>query len=395
LTPEAARGIDPRAGAPQGRPAEALKMTPAAKSRQPIWSFAETMAFAAAGGAAFNYLGFPAGWMAGSLLCSALAALCARPIHVPTPMARLFFIALGIVIGGVATPETMRGMATWPASIVFISVAMIALTIASATYLQLVHGWDVQTALFSAVPGALSQVSAIAMERDADLRAIIIVQTVRVVILAVGVPMGLAIAGIAAPPRAIAGAVGYVDAPLQLLALVVAGTAAAFALYRVGFSGGFFFGPMIVSAALHGSGLVQLNLPVWIANIAMIGLGAINGARFNKTSFRLLLSFLLPSLGALAVSLSVAALFVALAMLLMPLKLANLVVSYSPGSVDVMMILALALHLDPVFIGAHHLARILVVSIALPVGARLTDPRKPHAHELPEPLETARETLED
>jgi uncharacterized membrane protein AbrB (regulator of aidB expression) len=60
-----------------------------------------------------------------------------------------------------------------------------------------------------------------------------------------------------------------------------------------------------------------------------------------------------------------------------------------------MMILALALHLDPVFIGAHHLARILVVSIALPIGARLTDPRKPHMHALPEPLETARETLED
>jgi len=362
---------------------------------QPLRGFAETMVLAAAGGATFNYLGFPAGWMAGSLLCSAVAALCARPIQVPTPVARLFFIALGIVIGGVATPETMQGMATWPASIVLISVAMLALTIASATYLRLVHGWDVQTALFSAVPGALSQVSAIALERDADLRAIIIVQTVRVVILAVGVPVGLAIVGIAAPPRLAAGAVDYAEAPLQLLMLVAGGTAAAFALYRVGFSGGFFFGPMIVSAALHGSGLVQLNLPAWIANLAMIGLGAINGARFNRTSFRLLLSFLLPSIGALAVSLCVAAVFVALAMLLMPLKLANLVVSYAPGSVDVMMILALALHLDPVFIGAHHLARILVVSIALPIGAKLTDPRRPQAHHLSAPMETARETLED
>lgn len=363
--------------------------------QKPLSTFVQTMAIAAVGGAAFAYFGFPAGWMAGALLCTAVAALCGQAIHVPTSVTRVFFVALGIVIGGVATPETMRGMATWPASILFISVAMIALTVASACYLKMVHGWDTQTALFSAVPGALSQVSAIAMERDTDMRAIIIVQTVRVIILAVGVPTGLAILGIAAPLRLASGAVGYAEAPLQLLLLVSGGILAALALYRIGFSGGFFFGPMIVSAGLHGSGVVELNLPTWIANISMIGLGAINGSRFNKTSFRMLLDYLLPSLGALVVSLSVAALFIGLAMLLMPLKLANLVVSYAPGSVDVMMILALALHLDPVFVGAHHLARILVVSIALPIGARLTDPRQPQAHELPETLETARETLED
>jgi uncharacterized membrane protein AbrB (regulator of aidB expression) len=75
--------------------------------------------------------------------------------------------------------------------------------------------------------------------------------------------------------------------------------------------------------------------------------------------------------------------------------LSNLVASYAPGSVDVMMILALALHLDPVFVGAHHLARIMVVSLALPIGARLTDPRKPQHRDLPETLKIAEETLED
>jgi hypothetical protein len=34
-----------------------------------------------------------------------------------------------------------------------------------------------------------------------------------------------------------------------------------------------------------------------------------------------------------------------------------------------MMILALALNLDPVFVGAHHLARVFVVSLGLPVLA--------------------------
>jgi uncharacterized membrane protein AbrB (regulator of aidB expression) len=39
-----------------------------------------------------------------------------------------------------------------------------------------------------------------------------------------------------------------------------------------------------------------------------------------------------------------------------------------------MMILALALHLDPVFVGAHHLTRVLVVSLGLPFVAHYFSP---------------------
>lgn len=363
--------------------------------QQQLTRFAETMAIAAAGGAVFNQFHFPAGWLAGALVFVALAALCGRSMYVPTVMTRIFFIALGTVIGGVASPETVQGMATWPASILIICVAMLAITVSAGFYLKHVHAWDLQTALFASVPGALSQVSAIASERDIDVRAIIIVQTVRLVILAVGVPLGLAIAGIDAPAAMPVGNLSLFDAPLHFVILAVGCIVAALALYRIGFSGGFFFGPMIVSAALHGSGMIQISPPGWVASFAMIGLGAINGARFNNTSFKLLFSYLVASLGAMAVALVTAGAFIGLAAMLPGLKVANLVISYAPGSVDVMMILALALQLDPVFVGAHHLARIFIVSVALPIGARLTDVRKPQHHELPETLKIAEETLED
>jgi len=357
--------------------------------------FAETMAVGAAGGALFDLARFPAGWMAGSLLCVAVAALAGRPTHVPTTVSRVFFVCLGMIIGAVATPETVRGMATWPASIAIIAVAMIAVTLAAAAYLRLVHGWDAQTALFASVPGALSQVSIIAAEREADLRAIVVVQTVRVIILAVGVPLGLTVLGLHAATTLPTSRVGALDAPLDFALLVIPSIAAAISLYRLGFSGGFFFGPMIVSAFLHGAGMIELSLPGWLAILAMIGLGAINGSRFNQTSFRMLGHYLAASLGSLLVVVAVAAAFVVAAEALLHLPMQSLVASYAPGSVDVMMILALALHLDPVFVGAHHLARIIVVSIALPIGAHLTDRRPTRHHDLPEPLETARETLED
>jgi uncharacterized protein len=358
---------------------------------------AETAVIATAGGALFDYLGFPAGWMAGAMLFSAFAALCGRVITVPTLPARIFFIALGITIGGVATPETVQGMATWPASIALLSVGMVIMTVATGVYLIRVHGWESQTALFAAVPGALSQVVILALERDADLRGIVIVQTVRTIVLVVGVPATLVVLGLGGPTRLPTSALAFQEAPIQFTVLVGGCILSAIALYRIGFSGGFFFGPMVVSAVLHGTGYVATGLPVWLVAASMIGLGAVNGSRFSDTTFRMLASYLGASLGALAVVIAVAAVFVAAGWTFLSLSPSNLIASYAPGAVDAMMILALALHLDPVFVGAHHLARIIVVSTILPIGARLTAPdMPPHPHPpLPEPLETARETLED
>jgi uncharacterized protein len=45
-------------------------------------------------------------------------------------------------------------------------------------------------------------------------------------------------------------------------------------------------------------------------------------------------------------------------------------IAFAPGAVDAMMLLALALNLDPVYVGAHHLTRIFFVSLTMPLVAR-------------------------
>ena len=55
---------------------------------------------------------------------------------------------------------------------------------------------------------------------------------------------------------------------------------------------------------------------------------------------------------------------------LLSVPIADAVVAFAPGAQDTMMVLALALHLDPVYVGAHHLARFLAVSFSVAVVAR-------------------------
>jgi hypothetical protein len=67
---------------------------------------------------------------------------------------------------------------------------------------------------------------------------------------------------------------------------------------------------------------------------------------------------------------TVATFFIAIVVHLSGFPIANVVIAFAPGAQDTMMVLALALHLDPVYVGAHHLARFLVVTVVVAVAAR-------------------------
>jgi membrane AbrB-like protein len=331
---------------------------------------AETLLIAAVGGIAFALLGLPAGLVSGSVLAVRAAALLGRPVKVPIALARVGYVIIGIQLGAVVTPDTVRGFLTWPASIALLVVASIAMIVATASYLRAAHHWDPLSALMGASPGSMIQVIALSTELGADLRAIAIVQTMRVLLLTIGIPAGLALFGLVAPALPSAhGPAGLSSLP-EMAIIVAVSTASAFALMRLRFPGGLIFGAMAGSGILHGTGLVSAVLPWWIGGTAVIVLGAVVGSRFSGASPRLLLGYLGAAFGSFAVSLTIAGVFVVLVTYLFPFPAANVVVAFSPGAQDTMMVLALALHLDPVFVGAHHVARFLVVTFTVAIAAR-------------------------
>jgi hypothetical protein len=345
------------------------------RHRQIIREVAETLAIALAGGGAFQLAGMPAGLISGSVLAVAGAALAGRPMIVPLKLTRVILVVAGIALGSGVTPETLRGIATYPLSIVILAIGTLSIFAGTAAYLRFVHCWDPLSALYGASPGALAQVIGLAIESHADLRAIVIVQTVRVLALSIGIPLSLALFGLAGGGASIH-PLTVSAFSLQMLILVVVSIVSAVVLARFRFPAGWLFGAMVGSGALHGAGFVQGRLPLWIGIVAMVGLGAINGSRFAHTDRRMLLRFSGAALGSFAVGLALAALFIALAMSLMSLRPENLVIAYAPGAQDTMMVLALALNLDPIFIGSHHLARFLICSVAVPFLARHIERRE-------------------
>jgi uncharacterized protein len=339
--------------------------------------FAETVIIAVAGGALLGLSGIPAGWLSGGMIAVGAAALLGRPMLVPVPAARVLFILIGISLGGAVTPETLRGVATWPLSVALLAIAMVCVMFGSAYYLRKVHGWDTLSALFGSAPGALSQVIAHAAQNQSDLRGIAIVQTIRVMILTAGLPVALASLGLlpVSAPRALV----FDSSVIELVVLVAGSTLVALILQWLRFPGGLIFGAMLVSAIMHGSGAIQATMPWWAVNAVMVGLGAISGSRFANTSLDLLLRYVVAGLGSFAVAIVITSVFAAMVIGFLSLRVSDVVVSFSPGALDAMMMLALALQLDPIFVGAHHVARFLLISAALPMFVRMFAQKPPRA----------------
>jgi uncharacterized protein len=345
-------------------------MSPALPPRRIVLETIETLAVALAGGLAFTYLGLPAGLVSGSVLAVAVVALLGRPMRMPLLLARFCYVIVGILLGAVVTPETLRGVTTWPISIALLVVCSLVMMLATSSYLRVVHRWDPLSALLGASPGAMAQVIALGSELGGDLRAIAIVQTVRVLLIVLGLPNALALFGFVVPAVAVARGPADVSVLGQMILLVVVAVSFAVAFLYLRFPGGLMFGALTGSALLHGSGFISAVLPWWIGSSAVIALGGLVGSRFANTTARMLVGYLGAALGSFAVSMAVAGIFIAALVYFFPFHVANVVIAFSPGAQDTMMVLALALHLDPVYVGAHHLARFLVVTFSVAIAAR-------------------------
>src|SRR5262245_41864180 len=107
-------------------------MPPSLPPPREVLRVAETLLIAATGGIGLSLIGFPGGLVAGSRLAVAVAALAGRPVTVPLALTRVCFVLVGILLGAVVTPETLRGIATWPVSIVLLAVSAICMFTATA-----------------------------------------------------------------------------------------------------------------------------------------------------------------------------------------------------------------------------------------------------------------------
>src|ERR1700694_3808837 len=293
-------------------------MAPTTPTRAKALNVLETLAIGAAGGALFLWASLPGGLISGAMIAVGVAAIAGRPLFVPPIPTQTVLVLLGISLGSLVSRQLLQHIGAYPLTIALLALATFCSTFGSSLYLQRVHGWDRTSAFLAGSPGALSQITMLAIERRADVSAI------------------------------------------------AAAVACALLLRLAKFPASWMFGAMIGSSVLHGAGLVEGGLPPWLRGIALVGIGALIGTRFARVKTSVLLSHVNAALGSFAIAIVISGIFVAVIALATPVRFADVIVAFAPGAMDAMLALALTLHIDPIFVGAHHLSRFVFVTIATP-----------------------------
>ena len=339
-------------------------MASAVPSRAQTLNVLETLVIGTAGGALFLWAHLPGGLISGAMIAVGIAAIAGRPLAVPPILTQSVLVLLGISLGSLMSRQLLQHVSAYPVTIALLALATFCSTFGSSIYLQRFHGWDRTSAFLAGSPGALSQIIILAVEKGANVPAIAVVQTLRVIILTAALPLLLALTGLA--PSSSPALMTAAASPLELAAMVAASVAVSLLLRLVKFPASWLFGAMIGASVLHGAGLVEGGLPPWLRGIALIGIGALIGSRFAKMRPKTLLSHVNAAVGSFAVAILISGIFVVVIALTTSVHFSDVVVAFAPGAMDAMLALALTLHIDPIFVGAHHLSPFVFVTIATP-----------------------------
>ena len=147
---------------------------------------------------------------------------------------------------------------------------------------------------------------------------------------------------------------------------------------RLGVASGTLYVAIVISALVHGLGLAPGRFAPPIQIGAQTLIGAWIGTRFIGFDWGLLHRTLIAAATSFLAAFAAATAFAYLATLAVGAPFPEALVAFAPGGLEAMTMMAFALGLDPLFVGAHHLARFVAISVALPFLAPWFDrPARP------------------
>jgi uncharacterized protein len=323
-----------------------------------------TLALGAAGAFLFWLIGFPAAVLTGPAAVVSVATLLGFRSSLPDRLRDTVFIVIGVSIGSTVTPEVVETALAWPASLAVLSVTLVLVLVTVKAALMRGFGYDRLTAMLAATPGHLSFVLGISADLNADVARVALVQTVRVLLLTLLVPVLISAWG--AVGTAYLPDYGLISVPA---AAIVFALALAFGLVfkRLRFPAPLLLGAMAVSGFGHGSGLTPGALPPWLTAAAFVAMGCLIGTRFRGLGRAGLLGSFVAGTAATLIACAVAAVGAILTAELIGLPPAALLLAFAPGGVEVMAALAVETGLEPAFVAAHHVFRLVILTVIVPV----------------------------
>ena len=322
-----------------------------------------------------EFLNIPLAWFLGPMLITSLASLMGLKIKMPKLVLSSILILLGLYIGNYIDKNLLSQMNQWVWTSIIMLIYIIVSVLIVSKYLQIFSKYERKTSIFSAAPGALGPLLILAEdEKKTDLSQVATSHLIRLIIIITIFPFIVN---------------SFYDSEsfmvveknlndqniINLIILII------FSILLILLFDKFKIPAALLSGTLFASGILQITeiatykLSPSIIDYCLLILGASVGCRFANKTFgeiasnawhSFIATFLLVILGLIAA-------FVA--SLIIDKNFFTLILSYCPGGIYEVAVIAIFFDLDPEFVSFHHIIRLLMILFIVPIILKIIEKR--------------------
>ena len=322
-----------------------------------------------------DYFNIPLAWMLGPMLAVSIAALKGIKVKMPKLALSSILIILGLHIGNYIDQNLISQMKDWiwTSAIMFIYI-LLSIFIVSK-YLQKFSGYKNKTSIFSAAPGALGPLLILAEYEKSDLSQVATAHLIRLIIIITVFPFF--VVNFSPTETIEIEKFNYMDQNhLNLLILLSASIILIFIFDKIGVPAALLSGTLVASGILQILQIASYKLPEQSIDFCLLILGASVGCRFadkslNEVARNTFHSFIATTL--LIILGIIAAIF---SSYFVDTNFLTLVLSFCPGGIYEVAVIAIAFNLDPNFVAFHHIIRLLMILFTVPIILKLIDKKR-------------------
>jgi membrane AbrB-like protein len=317
-----------------------------------------------------DYFNIPLAWMLGPMIITSIAALSGLKVKMPKLALSSILIILGLHIGNYIDQNLFNQMINWIWTSVIMFIYIIICILIVSKYLQKYSGYDQKASIFSAAPGALGPLMILAENEKTDLSQVATSHLIRLIIIITVIPF--IIVNNTINETLILDEFNYMSQNhFNLIILIFASLIFIFIFDKIKIPAALLSGTLFASGLLQITEVASYKLPDASINFCLLILGASVGCRFaektvkeiaNNSFHGLIATMILVLLGFLAAY--VATYFV-------DTNFLTLILSFSPGGIYEVAVIAIAYDLEPDFVAFHHIIRLLMILFTVPVILKL------------------------
>ena len=313
-----------------------------------------------------EYFNIPLAWFLGPMIVTSIAALSGLKIIMPKIVLSFILIILGLHIGNYIDQNLFNQISNWIWTSLIMLIYIIICILIVAKYLQKFAGYGEKASIFSAAPGALGPLMILAENEKTDLSQVATSHLIRLIIIITVIPF--IILNNTGNDVLLDNDFNYLGQNhLNLILLIFASLFFIFGFDKIRIPAALLSGTLFASGLLQITDIASYKLPDQSINFCLLILGASVGCRFAEKTVKEIANNSLHSVVATTILVLLGLVAAYIATFFVDTNILTLILSFSPGGIYEVAVIAIAFDLDPDFVAFHHIIRLLFILFTVPL----------------------------